>query len=889
MIAITCASCQKKISVRDNLAGKKGKCVACGNPLIIPQKSDTNNEFLNALFSVNFEEQRTLLPRDPGQAGQASRAYLARQTNHGYPLKGEAASSDPAEALNPDLYDFLAPAEQSDEIGRLGPYRVLQVLGAGGMGVVFRAEDPGLQRLVALKAMLPALACSPSAKERFFREARSAAALKHPNVVTIHQIGEDRGSPFLAMEFLEGESLEDRLKRETSLPLAEVLRIGGAIAEGLAAAHAKGLIHRDIKPANIWLEGPAGHVKILDFGLARGMGDQGNLTHSGTIIGTPAYMAPEQAGGEAIDYRCDLFSLGCVLYRMASGMMAFKGANTMAILSALALHQPVPLVNLNAKVPVELSDLVTELLSKKARDRPESAQVVVDRLKELGAAGSRPETMQARRRKDQNAVLTMLMEEPVEAAQEEAVSWSGRPWVRTRQSREIGDTLQGPARRLMLAGLLIICLQLLAFGLWTLLLSRVEPLRMLSPARLLGLMAASTVGVLCGLLIYVGGRSMQALESYEWSLTASWLAILPLGVPLLALPVGIWSLLRLNKPGAKECFDLESPRAHLRDREELLPAAFVPAAAAVVPVLVALLGLMAYRTFSAAGEKTIPGNTVAVVEPNKPSPDSAGVSRPPSPVVPINPAPITQPGPVPPLMTQPAPAPPPVIPVPPVTVVAVDPDTDRKAALWMLSVGGQVQVKTKSGDRSIKTVGDLPQEAFQLIKVDGKHSNRVSDEGLAYLKDCKNLEELRISYTPVTDAGLAHLKDFKNLTDLLLDRTQVTDIGLANFKECKNLKHINFTETRVGDAGLAHFKECKNLSDVYLWQTEVSDLGLSYLKDCENLRILGLNGTKVSDAGLPYLLDCQKLTFLDLTKTRVTRMKIAELKKALPKCRIFWS
>src|SRR5262249_54020502 len=148
-----------------------------------------------------------------------------------------------------EMYDFLAPPQRADEIGRLGPYRVLKVLGSGGMGVVFRAEDVQLQRPVALKAMLPALASSTSARERFLREARAAAAIEHDYIVPIYQVGEDRGVPFLAMKLLAGEPLEDRLKRG-ELPLAEVLRITREIAVGLAAAHQRGLVHRDIKPAN---------------------------------------------------------------------------------------------------------------------------------------------------------------------------------------------------------------------------------------------------------------------------------------------------------------------------------------------------------------------------------------------------------------------------------------------------------------------------------------------------------------------------------------------------------------------------------------------------------------------------------------------------------------
>jgi len=265
----------------------------------------------------------------------------------------------------------------------------LTILGAGGMGVVFQAEDPGLQRLVALKAMLPSQASSASAKERFLREARSAAALKHPHIVTIFQVGEDRGVPYLAMEYLEGEALDGRLKREKQVPLAEVLRIGREVAEGLSCAHAKGLIHRDIKPANIWLEGEpgasatGGHVKILDFGLARALGDQTHLTQSGAIVGTPAYMAPEQASGKEVDARCDLFSLGGVLYRLATGRMPFKGADTMAILNALANDLPPEPASLNQAIPPELNDLIVRLLAKKADDRPGTAREVAEVLRAL--------------------------------------------------------------------------------------------------------------------------------------------------------------------------------------------------------------------------------------------------------------------------------------------------------------------------------------------------------------------------------------------------------------------------------------------------------------------------------------------------------------------------
>jgi serine/threonine protein kinase len=336
---------------------------------------------------VPREEQITRAPPAPPAGGPTvdAKTYLP---SAGRPKESRSAAVD-APSVDRALYDFLAPPEADDELGRLGPYRVLKVLGAGGMGVVFKAEDPMLQRPVALKAMLPTLAVSATARERFLREARSAASIKHDHIVHIYQVGEDRGVPFLAMEFLDGEPLDERLKRPGPMPLSEVLRIGREVAEGLEAAHTRGLVHRDIKPANIWLEGERGRVKILDFGLARSASGQSQLTQSGAIIGTPAYMAPEQAQGKSVDHRCDLFSLGGVLYRIVTGKMPFKGADTISTLMAVATHNPPAPQRLRAEMPHELSDLVMTLLAKDPAERPASARAVAETLASL----AQPQTM----------------------------------------------------------------------------------------------------------------------------------------------------------------------------------------------------------------------------------------------------------------------------------------------------------------------------------------------------------------------------------------------------------------------------------------------------------------------------------------------------------------
>lgn len=252
------------------------------------------------------------------------------------------------------------------------------------MGIVFQAEDDQLRRPAALKVMRPELAAQDDARVRFLREARAAAALKHDHIVTIYQVGDESGVPFLAMECLSGRSLEEWLRPDRRATVAETLTIGKQIAKGLAAAHQLGLIHRDIKPANLWLEAPRGRIKVLDFGLARQAdGEFTVLTQEGAVVGTPAFMAPEQARGESVDPRCDLFSLGCVLFRMLTGRLPFQGNTLYAVLAAIATETPPPITELNPGVPPRLSTLISSLLAKSPDQRPASAQVVIDELQSI--------------------------------------------------------------------------------------------------------------------------------------------------------------------------------------------------------------------------------------------------------------------------------------------------------------------------------------------------------------------------------------------------------------------------------------------------------------------------------------------------------------------------
>jgi eukaryotic-like serine/threonine-protein kinase len=293
-------------------------------------------------------------------------------------------SSTANEKAATPVFDFLRPPEGPDEIGWLGQYRVLKLLGQGGMGIVFLAEDSHLQRRVALKVIKPEAAGNLEVRQRFLREARAIAALKHDHVVIVYAVGQDQDVPYLAMELLQGQSLHDRLDKGPPLTVAEVLRIGLEAATGLAAVHESGLIHRDIKPANLWLEAPKGRVKLLDFGLARICRDEIRLTEVGTVLGTLDYMSPEQARALDLDARSDLFSLGCVLYRMCSGQLPFRGANALAVVTALAVDMPPPLrTQPHAETPAELAELVTRLLAKQPEDRPRSTQEVVAALEAI--------------------------------------------------------------------------------------------------------------------------------------------------------------------------------------------------------------------------------------------------------------------------------------------------------------------------------------------------------------------------------------------------------------------------------------------------------------------------------------------------------------------------
>ncbi|HVS34792.1 MAG TPA: bifunctional serine/threonine-protein kinase/formylglycine-generating enzyme family protein [Gemmataceae bacterium] len=290
--------------------------------------------------------------------------------------------------------NFLQPSDKPDSLGRIGHYEMREVLGRGAFGVVFKAFDEKLRRVVAVKVLGPQLAGDEIARKCFLREARSAAAVRNEHVVSVYAV-EELPIPYLVMEYVAGRTLQEKLSAGP-LELPAVLRIGSQIADGLAAAHRQGLIHRDIKPPNILLENGVERVKVADFGLARAT-DGSSLTQPGLVAGTPMYMAPEQAKGEVVDSRADLFSLGSVLYALCTGQPPFHASTPLGVLQKVCETKPQPIRELNPHIPEWLCAIIDRLQAKKPADRGPSAEQTADLLSaglaELqGGSPRQPET-----------------------------------------------------------------------------------------------------------------------------------------------------------------------------------------------------------------------------------------------------------------------------------------------------------------------------------------------------------------------------------------------------------------------------------------------------------------------------------------------------------------
>jgi Leucine-rich repeat (LRR) protein len=710
----------------------------------------------------------------------------------------DAAASEANRATKPaehrdekHEWPFLAPPQQADEIGRLGPYRVLKVLGQGGMGVVFLAQDPQLRRLVALKAMLPEFAVEPTARRRFLREARAAAGLKHDHIVAIHHVGEERGAPFFVMELLEGESLLQRLRR-SPLPVGEVLRIGREVADGLAAAHAGGVIHRDIKPANIWLEGQGGRAIILDFGLARTtLLKETRLSLDGQIMGTPAYMAPEQIATAPVDFRCDLYSLGVVLFEMATGRPPFVDREITALLMAVVERAPPEPRTLNPALSAELSAYILRLMDKDPADRPANAQTVAAELAALATA-----TRKFRRRWAPIAagalVLTGILALGLlaivtggalwrpPAHEEEATTPSpGTGTTKAKTPPDVPVTTKQPKKPPVD--------------------SPVEPAPF--DDRQAALWAISTGG---NVGIFARSGLIAAVSD---------------------LPEGTWKVGYLavgikNKVGDA---DLKRLKALTKLQQLILHNTQVSDAGLEhIKSLPALGGLNVRGTNvgdAGMGHVAALPNLIYLFLGNTKVSD-AGLAN----LKPVLPR-----------------------------LVSLELFGTQVSDAGLVHL--EPATKLKILDLSCKQVSDAGLKHLKTLtrlETLALNGSGVTGKGLEHLRALPELTKLYLKGTPVNDTALEQL-GLSRLTHLDLGQTKITSAGLQHLKAMKQLQHLLLHNNRVDDTGLEHLSVLSNLQALYLRGTRVSDAGLEHLKGLTKLGTLDLVGTRVTPLGAQAL------------------------------------
>ena len=356
----------------------------------LPEKEENDiSEHLSACSECRHEFE-VLAATNEWWSEASERLSRSAARRAGHSTYGYSSHDDDVAHFSADFaVDFLEPSDDQTSLGRLGEYEIVEVIGRGGMGIVLKGFQKELHRHVAVKVLAPHLATSGAARRRFAREAQATAAVVNPHVMAIHSVNANAKLPYLVMPYVACQSLQERLDQQGPLDVKDVLRIGMQASLGLSAAHAQGLVHRDVKPANILLETNVDRVLLTDFGLARAV-DDATLTRTGIIAGTPQYMSPEQANGDAVDHRSDLFSLGAVLYAMCTGRPPFRADTTFGILRRIRETAPRPIREINPEIPEWLERIVMKLLAKDVVERISSAAEVATLLEQSLAHVQQP-------------------------------------------------------------------------------------------------------------------------------------------------------------------------------------------------------------------------------------------------------------------------------------------------------------------------------------------------------------------------------------------------------------------------------------------------------------------------------------------------------------------
>uniref|UniRef100_A0A7C4LLH5 non-specific serine/threonine protein kinase n=1 Tax=Schlesneria paludicola TaxID=360056 RepID=A0A7C4LLH5_9PLAN len=884
---------------------------------------DATVRVLHAELETLAESLKQPLPPDPFEEESACRRAVAAVQALATEMTASGASSTDA------------PATPIPE--RLEHFRILKLLGQGGMGAVYLAEDTRLGRKVALKTMRPDLAAKPGAKERFLREARLAAALEHDHICSIYHVGEADGTPYLAMPFLKGQSLEDLIGRNPKLAPAQVIRLGIQIAAGLAAAHDKGLIHRDIKPGNLWIDPTAGgRVKILDFGLARSSETDTGLTQSGTILGTPAYMAPEQAKGDKVDARADLYSLGVVLYRLATGELPLKGKDTMSMLMALGTETPRPAHEVNSEVPAELSALIMRLLAKDRDARPASARQVMQELQGLQQAG---------------ATVSLTLRVPVAAASPPANSDAPESDTIVQPEPLPGGRGAGSRRRwpLVVVGLLFAFLGggLLLQQIFLRITDKEGKTRdiELKPGDRVEIVEKHTpksdpattppkkdpdIKIIGGdpdrraaeYVLSIGGQ-VQLNDKNEWinaptlpkepfrltavnlqsneKVTDAGLAHFKDCKGLLQLRLEYTKVTDAGLAHFQDCKGLthlilyntrvtDAGLAHFKDCKGLtalqLGGTQVTDAGLAhfqdcKGLMHVYLGWTQVTDAGLAHFQDCKGLTHLTLEDTRVTDESlpwiSGQLR---------------------LSTL-------SIPSTRISLLGYEQlktamprcnidwsEPNRSVAERVLALGGTVEIGFKGQPAwPVKAVEDLTKELFQVRRVSLAGVNKPLDNlpdllSLLRFDDFDRLEKLDLS--GITGLNYGFLTPIAGLEELSLANAGLNDVSLGQLPKLPALKRLVLDGNEIRGRGLAALSEQPALVELSLNCPTLTDLLAKNLAELKQLKRLSLAGSSLGDAGIQHLEGLTNLEALDLRQTKVTAAGIERLQKALPQCKIDW-
>jgi Protein kinase domain/Leucine Rich repeat len=770
------------------------------------------------------------------------------------------------EQITAEQPEFLQPSEQPGSLGRFGCYEVLEILGRGSSATVLKAFDPGLHRVVAIKVLAPVLAACGVSRQRFLREARAAAAVREEHVVAPHAV-EDAPLPYLVMEYIAGQTLQQKLDRSGSLPLREILRIGIQVARGLAAIHAQGLVHRDLKPANILLENGIERVKITDFGLARVVSDA-NISQPGTVLGTPLYMSPEQAQGEVVDQRSDLFSLGSVLYALCTGKPPFRGADAQAVLRRVIEETPRPVRTLNPDIPGWLSDLIARLHAKRADARPQSACEVGDLLaRELAVLQmpARPHATarsiwRGRVRGWTMAAALLIAVVGLAAAEGTGVTQFTGAVIRLFEpdgtlvietdvpgvsvsvdGKELVITGAGPREvRLRPGGHLIKAgkdgvqvdtplVTIQRNGRTVVRVHRESPIAAALPAPT-GKIVRAAPGAVTAEEVASTFRANVALASEKYADRR-----ITVTGRLLRIADGqrVWNT---EKDWGRN-YRVEMAAGEGPEGTYLSFQFFVPDKASSP---LAKLNVNEVVTIEAECKGWLPPQ-------NQPDPRKCIYFWDGKVIAPLEAAAGST-----------------------TAVAGTTTDGVRHLAQWVLSVGGAIHIKSNGKEFWLGPDHELPPGWFSISAVSLSGCKNVGDADMTRLTGPADLRVVRLEYLPITDAGLSHVAQNRNLTQLYLKHASIGDGAIPLLAKLTNLTLVDLSDTKITEAGLQHLDELGRVNTLSLANLPVSDAVMARLAELKYLSDLDLTGTRLTDAGARPLAKLEGLQLLRLAKTALT-------------------